>query len=193
MKQLETLLGQVASVYADLVDASLPGRSGEPSDSAPDPLCKPAPGNLSVMDHRHKLVRGLRWWVDAVQDSSGARVGESVPAMVRVIHAHLPVMADEDRAELARNLGDWLHAAWPYLGDPGAPVQLDLPAEAYLQRVRVADAAAILGCTVRTIQRRVPADRRQGGMVVLGEAADRCEHCELIVGQCAHTRAHCAQ
>lgn len=189
MTALPVLLAQVREVYDDLVDASLPVRTGEPSDRSPDPREKPAPGNLAVMQHRHQLVRGLRWWVSAVRDPDDtSRVGESVTSMCVWLLDHLDVMAPEDRAELRNNLRSWLVKASGYLGDQPAPAPLPLPAEAYDQRVRVADAAKLLGCTVRTIQRRVPVERRTGGLVLLREAW-RCDHCDLAHGECEHTRA----
>lgn len=187
---LERLLARVPGVYEDLVDAALPARGGEPSDRSPDPREKPAPGNLSVMELRHKLVRGLRWWVDAVDDGTegGGPVGESVARMAAYLLHHSPVMAPEDKAELQANLTDWLTEAWEFMGAPD-PVHVDLPDAAYEQRVRVADAARILGCTVRTIQRRVPTERRPGGMVSLADAVGRCGQCDLPNGTCEHTRS----
>jgi len=181
-------LATAAAVHADLVDAALPGNAGDPNDRpAPDPTRKPAPGNLTVMEHRHRLVRLLRWWVDAVHERGERvpRMGHDVARMARWLAAHEDVMAPEDAARLFGQLRGWLHTSSGMMGEQtSAPIslrddQLD-------QRVRVADAARLLGCTVRTIQRRVPADQRPGGMVRLGDAA-RCDHCDLPVGQCAHT------
>lgn len=204
-------LHQVALVYDDLADAAAGMRSAAGGDGMPrggrDPRDRPAPGNLEAMEHRHKLLRGLRWWVDAVREggSRHRRMGDSPRNMCAFLYSQLDAMAPEDRAELDANLADWLAGAYPLLGDVDpAPTKatVPLPVEAYSQRMRVADAAAVLGCTVRTIQRRVPADRRAGGMVVLGDAAracrecgqpeglcehTRCQQCLLIVGQCAHT------
>lgn len=185
---LEQTLRQVPGVYLDLEDALVPGRSGEPS-GAPDPIHRPAPANLNVAEHRHKLRRGLRWWVDAVHPKEGAvpRVGEDVALMCGALLAAAASMEDEDRATLHNNLRSWLVKAHGFMGDSG-PVAVGLPAAAWDQRVRVADAARILGCTVRTIRRRVPAEQRGGGLVLLREAW-RCDLCELPHGECAHTRS----
>lgn len=185
---LEQVLRQVPGVYRDLEDALIPGRSGEPS-GPPDPVHKPAPANLNVTEHRHKLLRGLRWWVDAVHPKDGRvpRVGEDVALMCGALLAALPVMDDEDRATLHNNLRSWLVKAYVFMGDP-EPTTVALPPAALDQRVRVADAARILGCTVRTVQRRVPAERRGGGLVLLREAW-RCELCDLRHGECVHTRS----
>lgn len=188
---VERLLARVPGVYDDLVDAAVPSRSGEPPETT-DPREKPTPGNLSVMELRHKLVRGLRWWVDAVREQGQhTQVGHDVRKMAEWLAGNLSVMADEDRAELRANLSDWLSEAWCFMGDP-EPAKRPLPLEAleaHRAPVRVADAAALLGCTVRTIQRRVPAERRPGGMVLLADAVERCGHCELPVGTCDHTRS----
>ena len=189
MSNLRHLLAQCAETYDDLVDASLPGRGDPDERPAADPTRKPAPGSLSVIDHRHQLVRGLRWWVDAVRDpGEPTRLGGDVRAMCAYLAGHLEVMAPEDRAELAGNLSAWLNRAAAFMGEPTRPPQ-PLPLEALapgVAPVRVADAAALLGCTVRTVQRRVPADQRPGGMVLLRDAW-RCDLCDLPHGQCAHT------
>lgn len=197
---LTELLRLIPSVYADLESALIPGK-GVSDDSgvrSSDPLHRPATANLDVIDHRHLLLRGLRWWCDAVDPDLertyviGNDVGRMCDYLLRWGH----VMADEDRDEMQQQLGDWWAKAgamqqvpadgmdvWAYLSTR------DLPAGAEEQRLRVADAARVLGCTVRTIQRRVPAGAREGGMVRLGDAIPRCDRCDLIVGQCEHTRA----
>lgn len=184
---LHDTLRRIPGVYRDLEDALVPGRSGEPS-GAPDPVHRPAPANLDVTEHRHRLVRGLRWWVDAVHPKDGRvpRVGEDVALMCGALLAAVPSMEPEDQAELHNNLRSWLVKAWQFMGDP-EPTTVALPAAALDQRVRVADAARILGCTVRTIRRRVPIENRGGGMVLLREAW-RCELCDLPHGECGHTR-----
>lgn len=187
MTGLARQLATAAAVYADLVDAALPGSGGDPNDRpAPDPTRKPAPGNLGVMDHRHRLLTLLRWWVDAVRDpDERTRLADDVPGMARYLAAHEADMAPEDARKLYGHLTGWLIQSARMTGEPDSrpidltPAQLD-------QRVRVADAARLLGCTVRTVQRRVPAEQRPGGMVRLGDVA-RCEQCDLPTGQCPHT------
>ena len=187
MSGLAHLLARAASTYDDLVDAALPGSGGDPDERpAPDPTRKPAPGNLGVMEHRHDLVRALRWWVDAVRDpGEHTRVGHDVAAMARWLAAHEHVMAPEDACTLYGRVRGWLATSGAIMGEStSAPI--DLTTAQLDQRVRVADAARILGCTVRTVQRRVPADQRPGGMVRLGDVV-RCELCDLPTGQCPHT------
>lgn len=187
MTGLARQLATAAAVHADLVDAALPGRAGDPEERpAPDPTRKPAPGNLGVMDHRHELVRLLRWWVDAVRDpGEWTQVGHDVAAMARWLAAHEHVMAPEDARTLYGRVRGWLATSAAIMGvSTSAPI--DLTTAQLDQRVRVADAARILGCTVRTVQRRVPADQRPGGMVRLGDVV-RCEHCDLPSGQCPHS------
>lgn len=187
MTGLQRQLAAAAAVHADLVDAALPGGGGDPDERpAPDPTRKPAPGNLGVMEHRHALVSLLRWWVDAVRDpGERTQVGHDVSMMARWLAAHEDVMAPEDTARLFGQVRGWLHTSAGIMGEStSAPI--DLTTAQLDQRVRVADAARILGCTVRTVQRRVPADQRPGGMVRLGDVV-RCELCDLPEGQCAHT------
>lgn len=176
-------LSAVAVAYADLEDALIPGRSGEPAGS-PDPTNRPAPGNVQVMEHRHKLVRGLRWWVDALRDGD-TRVGQDVDLMCRWLWENRGVLEPEDAAELLGNLTEWLRGAWGFMGHPD-PARVEVAPAVLDQRVRVADAARMLGCSVRTVQRRVPVEQRAGGLVLLREAW-RCELCDLRHGECAHT------
>lgn len=187
MTGLARQLATAAAVHADLVDAALPGSGGDPDERpTPDPTRKPAPGNLGVMEHRHELVRLLRWWVDAVRDpGEWTQVGHDVAAMCRWLAAHEHVMAPEDARTLYGRVRGWLATSAAIMGESSS-APIDLTTAQLEQRVRVADAARILGCTVRTVQRRVPADARPGGMVRLGDAV-RCELCDLPTGQCPHT------
>jgi hypothetical protein len=194
VSELERLLRTLPGLYEELEDGTRPLRTGdEVARGGRDPRDKPAPGRLEVMDHRHELVRGLRWWVDAVRErgTRTPRMGDNVFRMCAWLFNHLDVMADEDRDEMLANLGAWQRRAWRMMDLPDDrkdPLGFMLPPEAFDRVVQVKTAAEVLGCTVRTIQRRVPADRRPGGMVRLGDAAPRCELCDLIVGQCEHTR-----
>jgi len=194
---LDQLLAAIPGVYDDLVDGALPVRTGEPSDRSPDPREKPAPGRLDVMEHRHQLVRGLRYWSARAQAelelTTNGRVGQDVTRACAWLATLSPDLARETRDELGRNLAEWLGTAWGHLGDPDpAPsVPAGLPAGAAEQVVRVADAAKLLGCSVRTIQRRVPAEQRTGGHVRLGDAMDqlgpRCERRDLPENTCTHS------
>lgn len=183
MTPLERCLRQVPGVYSELEQALLPGRSGEPSGKAPDPIDRPAPGDMRVMEHRHKVVRGLRWWVDALHGSgSDVRVGHSVPLMCLWLWQNRAALEAEDAEELTTNLREWLAESWEFLGAP-EPTRVTIPLEAYGQTVTQAVAAKALGVSVSTVWRRAG----RGGPVVLGEVASRCTHCDLIVGQCSHT------
>lgn len=210
MTQLETTLARIPAVYAELLTASTPGKSAEPSDRSKDPRDKPAPGSLAVMEHRALLLRGLRWHVARAQNvlrlGGRARVGDDPARACAWLEVYAVDLPAEFREELRRDLREWLSRAWGLL-DP-APLEKGetltgrLPMGAWEQTVTVATAAEVLGCTVRTIQRRVPAEDRPGGRLrlrdALGACKDcgqpvgmcdhtRCEDCGLIVGQCAHT------
>ena len=182
---LAELLAQCAGLYDDLLDAAPPVKTGEPLDYSPDPRSKPTPGRLGVIDHRHELVRGLRWWVDAVREDS-TRVGESVHAMTAYLCGMVWAMAPEDRDTLTERLTGWRRTAWR-LADrhDDQAVEFDLPPEAYARVVPQKTAAQVFGVPVSTIWRR---NGGKGGPVKLGDVAPRCGHCELIVGQCEHTR-----
>lgn len=184
MTGLQRRLASAAAVYADLLDASLPGAGGDPDERpAPDPTRKPAPGNLSVLDHRHELVRLLRWWVDAVHEHGErtVRMGSDVPTMARYLAANVHVMADEDAGTLYGRLGGWLDKAARFMGEPDSPpIQLD--AAAYARTVPQAVAAQALGVPVSTIWRR---NGGRGGPVVLADVAKRCGLHDMLAGQCA--------
>jgi hypothetical protein len=188
---LRDLLVRVPAVYAELEHALLPGRSGEPSDSSPDPRHRPAPARLEVTEHRHQLLRGLRWWVDAVGVEGRLRtapmLGDSPARMCAWLLAHLDVMADEDRAELRANLWDWCWDAMPMVGKVVAPATPMLPREALGRSVSIRVAAEALGVHRRTVQRRTG---QTGGEVLLRDAAGPlCPLHDLPPAWCAHCRA----
>lgn len=200
MTGLPELLARAASVHADLIDAALPGRAGDPDERpAVDPTRKPAPGDLGVMEHRHQLVRGLRWWVDAVRDpGEHTQVGHDVALMARWLAGHVHVMAAEDRAELDANLSAWLVKAAGIMGAPNTPRSAEGSAEALAER---------LGVPVRTVQARLEAvaphvcpecsrhfkgpqglgGHRKRTHGVRGTAEDRCMH-DLRARDCALCR-----
>lgn len=184
------VLLRVPYVYAELALSLVPGAPAPDGErvAGGGSVTPPAPANLDVADHRHQLVRGLRWWVDAVRDDdTPPRLGESVSRMAVYMVSVLPAMAAEDVAMLHENLMDWLYAAYPHMGKveaPTAPVRLPLGAEDQLVSVKVA--AQVLGVTTRTIQRRVP--DRANGVVRLGDAMRTCVH-DLLVGSCADCAA----
>jgi hypothetical protein len=198
---LHRLLTEVPAVYAVLGEALVPGGGGG-GDGMPrapkDPLERPAPANLEVAEHRHKLLRGLRWWVDAVRDTPPPAgfigpatftehlatlppVGSSISGLCAMLLAHLHVMAPEDHAELRSNLEDWLHDAYAVTGHRSRPAKaLQLPEGAEDSMVRVADAARILGVSVRTIQRRAA---RTEGLVRLGDVLGPVRTVTVVVAQ----------
>lgn len=157
MTGLARQLATAAAVHADLVDAALPGSGGDPDERpSPDPTRKPAPGNLGVMDHRHRLVSLLRWWVDAVRDpGEHTRVGQDVARMARWLAAHEDVMAPEDAARLFGQVRGWLHTSSRMMGEPDSePTPLHLSEQALDQVVPQSVAAKALGVPVSTIWRR---------------------------------------
>lgn len=177
---------RVPAVYAELGEALLPARWGEPPDSSPDPRHRPPPARLEVTEHRHLLLKGLRWWVDAVQDvtvvGKGRTVGESVPRMCATLLHYLPNMAAEDQETLQANLWEWVGGAMPLVGKVPAPVA-PLPVEALDRVVPVHVAAEALGVSVSTVQRRSPG--RVGGRVKLSEVAGPlCELSDLPAAWC---------
>lgn len=190
MIPLANLLERVPAVYAELGHALLPGRSGEPSDTSPDPRHRPAPARLEVTDHRHKLVRGLRWWVDVIAADTRVPVGESVPRMCAVILANLHVLEDEDAAELQANLWEWIGDAMPLVGAVPTPKAPALPREALDRVVPQSVAAAALDVHPTTILRRAGG---KGGPVKLADVAGPlCVMSDLPLKWCAHcTRRSC--
>lgn len=189
---LADLLQVVPGLYEDLEDAALARAKGEPGErrGSGDPRSSPAPGRVEVMEHRHELLRGLRWWVDAVAPNPADRptiVGGNVTAMCRLLTKHLPAMAPEDRAELRANLDAWRVRAWRLMdpapreaGDLG-PVLPPQAAEVYVPK---RTAAQMLGCSVDTVERR--AGRVKGDVRVadLLRPLDLCRH-DLWLRTCA--------
>ncbi|SDL14948.1 hypothetical protein SAMN05428985_11064 [Nocardioides sp. YR527] len=162
---LTELLQRVPGVYDDLHHAHSV-KVGEPSEQVAhaDPESSP-PGKLAVIEHRYKLVRVLRWWVDAVRDPADTTppVGGSVVRMALFLITHLERMAEEDRADLRDELREWRYQAWRLM-DP-APTSAEdrkngtpwrLPPETPQQIVPVHVAAKLLGVTTQTIRNRAP-------------------------------------
>lgn len=187
MTPLADLLAKVPAVYAQLGDAAVPmGSVGGDMPTGPTSVHPNAPARLDVIDHRHQLLRGLRWWVDAVDDgTSPLPVGESVPRMCAWLLANLRHMDETDAATLRGNLWDWIGEALPMVGQVDTPAP-PLPREALDRVVPVHVAAKALGVSVSTVKRRAT---REGGMVRLGDAAGPlCEVSDLPAAWCAHCR-----
>lgn len=182
MRNLTYLLQQVCETYEDLEDALVPSGShplsGEGGGGGGTKVDAPLPVDVAVVEHRHKLVRGLRWYCASVT-RSGDPV-ETVPAMAAALLA-APVIPEAD--QLATDLRAWLARSYRFLGaaEPRS-TPLVLPDGAGDHRVRVADAARLLACSVRTIQRRVPAEHRSDGTLELWRALPDCPRCDLKVG-----------
>jgi hypothetical protein len=193
VRQLEQLLVQVPVVYAELEHALLPGRSAEPPDTSPDPRHRPAPARLEVTEHRHLLLKGLRWWVDAVVDLDDRRfhvgLGDSPARMCALLLANLAHMADEDQDTLRGNLWEWVGDAMPMVGKVVAPSAPMLPREALERVVPVHVAAKALGVSVSTVKRRT-VGKRDAGQVLLRDAAGQvlCVQSDLPPAWCAHCR-----
>jgi hypothetical protein len=189
---LAELLAKVPAVYDQLEGAMVPGGgAGDGMPTGPRSVHPNAPARLDVIDHRHQLLRGLRWWVDAVQDvtvaGKGRTLSESPARMCAVLLHHLPDMAAEDRATLRGNLWDWIGDAMPMVGKVEAPKVPALPLEALDRVVPVHVAAKALGVSVRTVRRRAP---RTAGMVKLSDAAGPlCPQSDLPATWCDHCRA----
>lgn len=186
-RTLEDVLATVPRVYDMLGDALTPGRTGDGPTGPADPIHRPAPARLDAVEHRHLLLRGLRWWVDAVELTSAEhQVGDSPARMCALLIANLSVMDDGDRTELHGQLTEWLHDAYPLVGEVDTP-KPRLPLSALDQRVPVHVAATALGVSVSTVQRRTPG--RTDGTVVLRDAAGpECPQSWLPEPWCAHCR-----
>lgn len=190
MKPLEVVLATIPEVYAELEAALVPGGGGTGGDrvSGGTRVSAPDPARLDVIDHRHLLVRGLRWWVDAVrEDGKWLAVGHSPALMCAVLLDTLPDMAPEDRAAMHEQLSDWLWAAYPHVGRVDAGTLPVLPVESLQAVVPQSVAAKALGVHVTTILRRAGG---KGGPVKLSDVAGpECEQSQLPAAWCAHCRA----
>jgi hypothetical protein len=157
-RTVRDLLEQCPRVWSDLGTALVPLRASEPPDSSPDPRNRPTPARLDVLEHRVLLLRGLRWWVDAVMDPDEARrlpagTSESPARLCALLLHHLGVMSPEDREQLREQLATWLWDAYPFMGKP-EPVAKPLPADAMDRLVPLGVAAKVLGLSLSTIRRR---------------------------------------
>lgn len=177
MLTLTDLLARIPAVYEDLTDAHRVRMGTGEKVSGGDK--DRTPGNLSVMEHRHKLPRILWWWVDAIHDGEEVKPSSSdVRSMCGWLSARVRVMDAEDASEFRGELYGWRDQAYRLI-DPTPPEKGELrtlPVETVEAYVPVHEAAKLLGCTVRTIQRRAP---RAGGTVRLGDAlteSDLCTH-----------------
>lgn len=188
MTTLEVALATVPVVYAELEAALVPGGGGGGERVSGGTRTAPAdPARLEVVEHRHKLLRGLRWWVDAVADDTPHYVGDSPARMCVVILDNLRHMDPDDRAELRANLDDWLHDAYPHVGVVEQPRGV-LPLEALSRVVPQSVAAKALGVHPTTVLRRAGG---VGGPVKLADVAGpKCPATDLPAAWCAHC---CAQ
>lgn len=157
-RTVRDLLELVPRVWSDLEQALTPGRSGDGPSGPADPIHRPAPARLDVAEHRVLLMRGLRWWVDAVMDPAEARAlpeGTSTsPARLCALLLHnLDAMAAEDRDSMRDQLETWAYDAYPFMGKP-EPAPVQLPAGAMDQLVPLGVAAKVLGLSLSTIRRR---------------------------------------
>lgn len=184
MTTLRAALELVPRVYADLGTAMVPGGSSAVDGervSGGGQTEAPAPARLEVAEHRHLLLRGLRWWVDVLDPDTTMPVGDSPAKMCAVILGNLHHLDTEDAETLRSNLTEWLHAAYPFIGETEAPRRPVLPAVALDAVVPVHVAAKVLGVSTRTIQRRAPG--RETGRVRLRDVCPLCPH-GLPVGHC---------
>lgn len=183
---LSELLHRVPGVWSDLEHAHVV-KVGDPSEvRAPSDPRTSTPGNLAVIDHRHALVKTLRWWVDAVKDPdsvNAAVVGGNVSHMCLFLVAHVPHMAPDDQREIASEIGAWIKRAWRLIDPapltPEERAEWKLPPVTPQQIVPVHIAAQILNVSPRTIQRRVAPEDRPNGQVKLEDALikeDICPH-----------------
>lgn len=182
---LSELLHRAPGVWSDLEHAHVVRVGDSPEVRAPSDPRTSTPGNLSVIEHRHDLVKTLRWWVDAVRDPDAdtVPVGDSVARMCLFLVAHLPHMAPGDAGTLRDHLTWWIRSAWRLM-DP-APLtaaerlEWKLPPATPQQIIPVHVAAQILNVSPRTIQRRVKPEDRPNGKVKLEDALikeDLCAH-----------------
>ena len=156
---------------------------------SPDPHSS-APAQLEFIEHRHKLLRGLRWWVTQTGDPR-VPVGAGLTAhgLCRWLAPRVKRMSEEKQDEFWRNLSDWADVARDLSGPADRAVSV--PESGWDQTVPVHVAAQILGVSVRTVQRRAP---REAGTVRLGDVARpamvRCGMSDLFTGECEHCRSH---
>lgn len=189
MSRVVTLLRRVPIAYEELGQSLLPSAGrGEMVSGGGELVNRRAPASIAIIDHRHKLLRGLRWWVDALDGGDRSLpAADNVAAMCGWLTKMVHVLEPEDEIELTRNLGQWVDRAFSLMGDRDAPKML--PPDAWDQEVPVAVAAKVLGVNVSTVRRRAPSSPR----VRLGDVArpvvPRCTHSDLPTGMCDHCRS----
>jgi len=184
------VLATIPEVYAELEAALVPGGGGPGGDrvSGGTRVTAPDPARLDVIDHRHLLLRGLRWWVDAVQEGGKyLGVGHSPALMCAVLLDNADAMDPDDRHAMHTQLSDWLWAAYPHVGRVDAGTLPVLPVESLDAVVPQSVAAKALGVHATTILRRAGG---KGGPVKLSDVAGpECVQSTLPAAWCAHCRA----
>lgn len=195
-RTVRDLLEQVPRVWADLEHALVPLRATEPPDNSPDPRNRPTPARLDVAEHRVLLLRGLRWWVDAVMDPDEARrlpagTSSSPARLCALLLHHLEAMAPEDQESLREQLDTWLFDAYPFMGKP-EPAPVRLSDEAMDALVPLGVAAKALGLSLSTIRRRANGANTVRMRDVAGDRRTR-EHSTRTAAERAQAAADAAQ
>lgn len=172
LDDLARLLLQSAQLYADLADALTGVRTGEDADRVSGGSVEaPLPVDTAVVDHRHLLVRGLRYWC-ARKPRCESGVLETVPAMVAHLIGHLPDMDAEARTELRSNLLDWRHGVTKVTSGPRLRGKLPLPASC-------PNATNELWNCTGTVTLLLPADKRRKPWLECDVCKARLEVAEL--------------
>lgn len=182
-RKARQLAVRVAETHADLADALVPGTTGghaERVSGGGRGDDRPAPANLQVIEHRHQLLAGLRYWLARTEQPPWAPAptgcGTNPALAAQTLCERLDRMSDDDVTELSDNLGAWLHRARVLTDTPA--LRGTIPLGACPNRDELDTADAVWTCP-GTVHAMLPMDRRAPVYVRCHECGTRWEVAEL--------------
>lgn len=157
MSDLRRLLLDTAAVYADLEDALHGVRTGDPGGPRGTKVEAPLPLAAEVADHRHLLLRGLRYWAGKVGATPRVLAQGGVSHLTAWVVSQLDTLDAEERTELRTNLLDWQRGARGRMDLPKLRGSIPLPGVTCPDRAEV-DGAEVYACA-GALRIVLPADK----------------------------------
>jgi hypothetical protein len=167
-----------ASLEADLQRGSAGGESERVSGGGGDE--KPAPVQLAVADHRHALLRGLRYWVAITSQHPEVPqpfgVAESPVKMCAWLLGNYHLLSVAHQTEMASNLSDWVHGS-SGMGDL-PKIRSSVPLGVTCLNVTEVDDVVLYACG-GTLWAMMPADRDASAWLTCRECRGRWDVTDL--------------